>query len=129
MSIHAHEVYHEKFNPEKERFYYPNDRVMEKPFNWSQMVRLLKYMKPYSLTLLPLAILAMLVSTGVRLAVPLIISHVLDNVAIIGNLSFLWRLVIAIGILYLVQWIANRYRIQWMNVLAQRVIYDFPSIS
>lgn len=124
MSIHAHEVYHEKFNPEKERFYYPNDRVMEKPFNWSQMVRLLKYMKPYSLTLLPLAILAMLVSTGVRLAVPLIISHVLDNVAIIGNLSFLWRLVIAIGILYLVQWIANRYRIQWMNVLGQRVIYD-----
>lgn len=124
MSNRGQEVYHTGFNPEKERFYYPNDRVMEKPFNWSQLVRLLQYMKPYSLTLLPLAIVAMLISTGVRLAVPLLIAHVLGNVALEGNVSFLWKLVAAIAILYVLQWIANAYRIKWTNLLGQSVIYD-----
>ncbi|MBD2843681.1 ABC transporter ATP-binding protein [Paenibacillus sp. IB182496] len=124
MSDEAREIYHEGFDPRKERFAYPNDRVMEKPFNWSQMARLFTYMKPYSKTLLPLAIAAMLVATAVRLAVPLIISHVLDNVALAGNLSFLWKLVLAIGILYVLQWLGNRYRIIWMNKLGQNVIYD-----
>jgi ATP-binding cassette subfamily B multidrug efflux pump len=124
MYTQGQEVYHESFNPEKERFYYQNDRVMEKPFNWSQMARLFGYMKPYSLTLLPLAIISMLVATGVRLAVPLIIAHVLDNVALAGNTSFLWKLVAAIALLYVFQWFGNKYRIQWMNQLGQRVIYD-----
>ena len=36
------------------RFFYPEDTVIDKPFNWGQMLRLLTYMKPYAKTLLPL---------------------------------------------------------------------------
>ncbi|GIQ69228.1 ABC transporter ATP-binding protein [Xylanibacillus composti] len=123
-SSQAHEVYHEGFNPKKERFHYSSDSAMEKPFNWSQLLRLFHYMKPYSLTLLPLAIFAMLVATGVRLVVPLIIAHVLHNVALEGNVSLLWKLVTAIALLYIFQWFGNKYRIAWMNQLGQKVIFD-----
>ena len=51
----------------RERFYYANEAPIDKPFNWSLMVRLLSYIKPYTKKLLPLAMIAMLVSTAVRL--------------------------------------------------------------
>ena len=45
--------------PARERFRYAPETVIEKPFNWTLMVRLLSYLKPYAKTLLPLALLAM----------------------------------------------------------------------
>jgi ATP-binding cassette, subfamily B, multidrug efflux pump len=97
---------------------------MEKPFNWKQVARLLQYMKPYSLSLLPLAIVAMLVSTGVRLAVPLLISMAIDDALMAGDDQFLIILVSVIAVMYVLSWISNTYRIKWMNMLGQNVIYD-----
>ncbi|MDC3423760.1 ABC transporter ATP-binding protein/permease [Aquibacillus sp. 3ASR75-11] len=107
------------------RFYYPLDQAVEKPFNWNQMLRLLSYVKPYSKTLLPGSIIAMLISTLVRLAVPILIGKVAIDMAIANNdMSFLMYLVIGIGVLYLISYVANVFRIKWVNVLGQNVIYD-----
>ncbi|WP_217585736.1 ABC transporter ATP-binding protein [Lentibacillus saliphilus] len=107
------------------RFYYTVDQAVEKPFNWKQMWRLLIYLKPYSKTYLPGAIIAMLISTAVRLAVPIIISKVAIDVAIQNqDPTLLTYLVIIIGVLYLFSYIGNIYRIKWVNILGQNVIYD-----
>ncbi|OZM58415.1 multidrug ABC transporter ATP-binding protein [Lottiidibacillus patelloidae] len=107
------------------RFHYSADLVIEKPFNWSQLTRLFSYMKPYAKTILPLAILAMLVSTAVRLLVPILIGvYVLDKAIIEKDTTLLITLVATISVLYIFNWIANTYRIKWMNQLGQYVIYD-----
>ncbi|WP_156645319.1 ABC transporter ATP-binding protein [Lentibacillus sp. JNUCC-1] len=89
------------------------------------MWRLLIYLKPYSKTYLPGAIIAMLVSTIVRLAVPIIIGKVAIDVAIKQkDTNLLTYLVLLISILYLLSYVGNIYRIKWVNILGQNVIYD-----
>jgi ATP-binding cassette subfamily B protein len=108
-----------------ERFHYSLDHAVEKPFNWQQMWRLLTYLKPYSKTYLPAAIAAMFVSTLVRLAVPILIGEVAIGVAIENeDVTMLTYLVIVIGVLYLLSYAGNVYRIKWVNILGQNVIYD-----
>ncbi|WP_425445390.1 ABC transporter ATP-binding protein [Virgibacillus phasianinus] len=89
------------------------------------MWRLLEYLKPYSKTYLPGAIIAMLVSTAVRLTVPILIGKVAIDVAISNkDTGMLTNLVILIGVLYLINYIGNIFRIKWVNILGQGVIYD-----
>ncbi|WP_082234331.1 ABC transporter ATP-binding protein [Halobacillus massiliensis] len=112
-------------NKHLNRFKYTQDQAIEKPFNWGQMVRLLQYVKPYSRTLIPISIIAMLVSTLVRLVVPILIGRVAIDVAIAdGNTNLLIQLVVGIAILYLLSYIANVLRIKYVNILGQNVIYD-----
>lgn len=107
------------------RFYYPLDQAVEKPFNWRQMTRLLAYVKPYTKNILPLAMLAMLVSTLVRLAVPILIGKVVIDEAIANrDTTLLSYLVIIISALYLISYVGNRYRIKLVNILGQKVIHD-----
>ncbi|NGP44407.1 ABC transporter ATP-binding protein [Bacillaceae bacterium SIJ1] len=107
------------------RFYYSQDRAIEKPFNWSQMARLLTYMKPYSTTLLPKAIFAVIISTLVRLVVPLLTGKVaLDYALQADGYSPLMLLVAGVAFLYVLSYIANYFRMRWMNRLGQHVIYD-----
>ncbi|MEC5426027.1 ABC transporter ATP-binding protein [Virgibacillus sp. C22-A2] len=107
------------------RFSYTVDTAIEKPFNWKQMWRLLIYLKPYSKTYLPAAVIAMMVSTAVRLIVPILIGKVAIDVAIKNeDVTMLTYLVIGIGILYLVSYAGNVYRIKWVNILGQNVIFD-----
>ncbi|WP_182199882.1 ABC transporter ATP-binding protein [Paraliobacillus salinarum] len=107
------------------RFYYPLDQAVEKPFNWRQMTRLLAYVKPYAKNILPLAMLAMLVSTLVRLAVPILIGKVVIDEAIANkDTTLLSYLVIIISVLYLISYVGNRYRIKLVNILGQKVIHD-----
>ncbi|WP_099157928.1 ABC transporter ATP-binding protein [Virgibacillus ndiopensis] len=107
------------------RFYYTVDQAVEKPFNWKQMWRLLGYVKPYSKTYLPGAIIAMFISTIVRLVVPIIIGKVALDVAIHNkDTTLLTYLVIGIGFLYLLNYISNILRIKWVNILGQNVIFD-----
>src|SRR5690625_6393294 len=88
-----------------ERFYYTTDTAIEKPFNWKQIWRLLVYVKPYSKTYLPAAILMMLVATLVRLAVPILIARVAIDVAIPDkDTTMLTYLVLVIGVLYLINY-------------------------
>ncbi|TGB05086.1 ABC transporter ATP-binding protein [Halobacillus salinus] len=112
-------------NKHLDRFKYTKDQAVEKPFNWAQMWRLLKYVKPYSKKLLPIAIIAMLVSTIVRLVVPILIGKVAIDIAIKGqDVPFLTKLVIGIFILYLLSYVGNVFRIKYVNILGQNVIYD-----
>lgn len=107
------------------RFYYPLDQAVEKPFNWKQMLRLLTFIKPYSRTLLPGSIIAMLVSTIIRLIVPILIGKVIIDVAIANkDFTMLTYLVIAIACLYLLSYVGNTFRIKWVNILGQNIIYD-----
>ncbi|MDX8044871.1 ABC transporter ATP-binding protein [Gracilibacillus sp. S3-1-1] len=107
------------------RFYYPLDQQVEKPFNWKQMLRLLFYLKPYTKNLLPGAIIAMLVSTIIRLVVPILIgTWVIDKAIGESNVSLLTYLIITISVLYLLSYVANTLRIRWVNILGQRVIHD-----
>ncbi|GGK29908.1 putative ABC transporter ATP-binding protein YknV [Caldalkalibacillus thermarum] len=124
MTQHDTEKISPGFDPRRERFHYPTDRIMEKPFDWKIMARLLRYVRPYAFTLLPLAIVAMLVGTLVRLAVPLLIATVIDETLLGRDLYFLWTLTAVILAMYLISWLANVWRIRWTNQLGQNVIYD-----
>src|SRR5690625_4306830 len=114
-----------KQSPHLKRFSYTVDRAVEKPFNWQQMLRLLAYLKPYSKSYLPGAIIAMLVSTAVRLIVPILIGKVAIDVAIANkDTTLLTYLVIGISFLYLISYVGNIFRIKWVNLLGQNVIFD-----
>jgi len=108
-----------------ERFSYTIDQTIEKQFNWMQMLRLLSYLKPYVKKLLPGAIIAMLFSTAIRLIVPILIGKVAIDIALANdNMRLLVILVVGICILYIISYIANIFRIKWVNILGQNVIYD-----
>jgi ATP-binding cassette, subfamily B, multidrug efflux pump len=107
------------------RFHYSTDQVIDKPFNWNQMLRLFGYMKPYRKNLLPLSLAMVIVNTLVRLTIPILIGvYTLDKALVEKNGSLLAILVTVIAGLYLASYIANVYRIKWMNELGQSVIYD-----
>ncbi|TCT22661.1 ATP-binding cassette subfamily B protein [Melghiribacillus thermohalophilus] len=107
------------------RFHYTIDQAIDKPFNWKQLVRLLSYLKPYAFTLLPAAMLAMMASTSVRLAAPIIIGvYTVDHAIKDKNTDLLITLVVIIGILYLISYVGNALRIRWVNHLGQNVIFD-----
>ncbi|MCA1023446.1 ABC transporter ATP-binding protein [Halobacillus litoralis] len=107
------------------RFKYSQDQAIEKPFNWSQMWRLLAYIKPYTKNLLPVSIISMLVSTLVRLVVPILIGKVAIDLAIAErDTNLLIQLVVGIAALYGLSYIANALRIKYVNILGQNVIYD-----
>ncbi|WP_309866064.1 ABC transporter ATP-binding protein [Desmospora profundinema] len=98
--------------------------VIEKTFNWSLMARLFGYILPYTKRLLPLAILAMLVSTAARLFAPLMISLAIDYALVEKDGQLLTIFVCVIAAMYILNWIANTLRIRWMQQLGQSVIYD-----
>ncbi|UII57236.1 ABC transporter ATP-binding protein/permease [Cytobacillus spongiae] len=108
-----------------ERFQYSTDQIIEKPFNWAQMLRLFSYMKPYQKNLLPLSILMVLITTGVRLIIPILIGvYTLDQAINNKDMGLLTQLIVLIAGLYLASYVANYFRIKWMNTLGQSVIYD-----
>lgn len=107
------------------RFNYSTDQAIDKPFNWKQMWRLLSYLKPYKEGLLPLAFLSVIIVTIIRLAIPILIGVYIIEAAIIGKDSelLIW-MVSVVAVLYVISYIANIYRIKWMNMLGQGVIFD-----
>lgn len=108
-----------------ERFHYAQDQVIDKPFNWKQMWRLLQYLRPYAKNLLPLSFLTVVVSTVVRLIIPILIGvYTLDKAIIEKDTTLLTQLVFLISGLYVLSYIVNALRIRWMNRLGQNVIYD-----
>ncbi|SMQ84943.1 putative ABC transport system ATP-binding protein/ATP-binding cassette, subfamily B [Bacillus sp. OV166] len=108
-----------------ERFHYSEDLVIDKPFNWKQMLRLLLYLKPYVKNLLPLSFAAVIISTAIRLIIPILIGvYTLDRAIIEKDTTLLMQLVFIISGLYLLSYLSNSLRIRWMNRLGQDVIYD-----
>jgi len=107
------------------RFQYSTDQVIDKPFNWKQMLRLFSYMLPYKASLVPLSIAMVLITTAVRLVIPILIGiYTLDRAVKNKDANMLFWLVALIAGLYSAAYIANIFRIRWMNQLGQNVIYD-----
>ncbi|WP_062105271.1 ABC transporter ATP-binding protein [Bacillus niameyensis] len=116
-----------KINPlVMERFHYSTEQLIDKPFNWKQLYRLLDYLKPYSKNLLPASIITVLITTAIRLIIPILIGvHALDKaINTQKNIPYLMWIVGIIAVLYVINYVANIYRIKWSNELGQRVIYD-----
>lgn len=109
----------------RSRFHYTVEQIIDKPFNWSQLIRLFKYMKPYARTTLPKTIIAMLIVTAVRLAVPIFIGVLAMDYAIKpGNVTLMYWFAGIVLVMYLLSWVANVFRIRWMNEIGQNMIYD-----
>ncbi|MGN1401878.1 MAG: ABC transporter ATP-binding protein [Bacillus sp. (in: firmicutes)] len=107
------------------RFKYAPDTIIDKPFNWAQMLRLLSYLKPYSKNLLPLSFMAVIVTTAIRLIIPILIGvYVLENAIMGKDSELLIKLIAVIAALYIVSYVMNIFRIRWMNYLGQSVILD-----
>lgn len=107
------------------RFRYSTDVVIDAPFNWKQLARLFTYVKPYSKNLLPKAFIAVTITTLIRLLIPIMIGvYVIDQAITNKDGQLLSILVGGIAVLYIINTIANNYRIRWMNELGQNVIYD-----
>lgn len=107
------------------RFNYSTDQVIDKPFNWKQMWRLLSYLGPYKTGLLPLAFMSVIVLTVIRLVIPIIIGVYVLEKAIIGkDVNLLVQMVSLIAGLYILSYVMNIVRIKWMNELGQSVIFD-----
>ncbi|MEW4370213.1 ABC transporter ATP-binding protein [Paenibacillus kandeliae] len=112
----------------EDRFVYQDDELIDKAFNWKQFSRLFGYMKPYARQILPFILLMMVLGTITKLSVPLITGAAIDRAIQPANgqpsLGLLYGLTaLALG-LYLIQWVANAYRIKYTNIIGQRVIYD-----
>lgn len=109
-----------------ERFQYSTEQIIDKPFNWKQMSRLISYLKPYSKRLLPASIITVLISTAVRLIIPILIGiYALDKaITERKDISMLMGIVAIICGLFIISYIANIYRIKWSYELGQGVIYD-----
>ncbi|KYD10147.1 hypothetical protein B4102_0331 [Heyndrickxia sporothermodurans] len=115
----------EKNDKQVERFNYSTEQIIDKPFNWKQMLRLLNYLKPYSKNLLPKSFAAMLLNTAIRLIIPTLIGvYAIEKGIRQKDGDFLTIIVVLIAALYLISYGANIFRIRWMNELGQKVIYD-----
>jgi ATP-binding cassette subfamily B protein len=111
-------------DPSKARFVYQDDEAMEKPFDWGQLKRLARYMKPYAKQMIPIILVMMVVGAITKLTIPLLISRSIDHGIRMGNEKLLWIMVATMLGLYVVQWVANAFRIRYTNIIGQKVIYD-----
>ncbi|MFK7695776.1 ABC transporter ATP-binding protein [Paenibacillus sp. HJGM_3] len=109
---------------QKERFVYQDDELMDKSFDWSQLKRLAAYLKPYRKQLLPIILVAMLLGTMAKLTIPYLISLAIDDAIANGKGKLLIIIASSMVGLYLVQWFVNSYRIRYLNMIGQNVIYD-----
>jgi ATP-binding cassette subfamily B multidrug efflux pump len=107
-----------------QRFVYQDDELIDKPFDWGQLKRLFSYMKPYKKQMLPIIIIMMLVGAITKLTVPLLIREAIDNAIIPKDKNLLLLIVSIMLAVYVIQWLANTFRIKYTNMIGQRVIYD-----
>jgi ATP-binding cassette subfamily B multidrug efflux pump len=108
----------------KGRFQYSDDELLEQPFDWKQVRRLAGYVKPYRKQIIPIILAMMLVGAITKLTVPLIISYTIDHALVKGGGNVLLWMSISLFGVYVIQWIANAFRIRYTNHIGQRVIYD-----
>jgi ATP-binding cassette subfamily B multidrug efflux pump len=109
-----------------QRFVYQDDEILDKEFDWGQVKRLGKYLKPYAKQILPIIITMMFVGALTKLLNPLLIAYAIDNALRDGggDSKLLFQCVSGMLLLYIIQWAANSYRIRYTNQIGQKVIYD-----
>nr|WP_240041350.1 ABC transporter ATP-binding protein [Paenibacillus ginsengarvi] len=97
---------------------------MEKSFDWGQLKRMGAYLKPYRRQLLPIILATMILGTFSKLAIPYLISLAIDKALFNGDGNLLMILASTMLALYLLQYFVNRYRIRYINVIGQKVLFD-----
>jgi ATP-binding cassette, subfamily B, multidrug efflux pump len=107
-----------------QRFVYQDDELIDRPFDWIQLKRLFSYMKPYRKQMLPIIIVMMLVGAITKLTIPLLIRIAIDDAITPQNRNLLLVVVAIMLGVYIIQWLANTFRIKYTNMIGQRVIYD-----
>ncbi|MEK5392159.1 MULTISPECIES: ABC transporter ATP-binding protein [Heyndrickxia] len=108
-----------------ERFHYSSEQLIDKPFNWKQMFRLLGYVKPYLKTLVLKSFITVLLNTIIRLIIPTLIGvYAIGKGIDKKDGSFLTTIIVIISVLFVMSYIAGILRIRWLNKLGQNVIYD-----
>ncbi len=105
------------------RFFYQDEEIIEKPFDLQQARRLAHYIAPYW-KLITVGFLGMIITTGVRLASPLIIKEALDHALPNKDLNYLNNLVLIIVLLQGIALISNYARIRATNILGQNALRD-----
>lgn len=108
----------------RSRFVYQDDEELDKGFDWSQIKRLGKYMRPYAKKIVPLMLLMMTVGALTKLFNPLLIGFAIDNALKQKDGRLLALCVGGMLALYIIQWAANSFRIRYTNEIGQRIIYD-----
>jgi ATP-binding cassette subfamily B multidrug efflux pump len=121
---HKEEPTQDQTSQSSQRFVYQDDELLDKGFDWGQMRRLAQYMKPYRKQILPIIIIMMIVGAITKLTVPLLISTAIDDAIKVGDSKLLFILVGTMLGVYMIQWIANSFRIRYLNMIGQRVIFD-----
>lgn len=106
-----------------ERFVYNDETVTEKPFDWKQAKRILRYVLPYWRQVV-VAIIAIITSTAARLAGPYLIKEGIDHAITGKNLPYLNLLVLLMLGAQVVALFANYLRIKLTNVAGQRALQD-----
>ncbi|UKS30527.1 ABC transporter ATP-binding protein/permease [Paenibacillus sp. HWE-109] len=127
MSTHAKQADasdNQEQSQDGQRFVYQDDELIDKPFDWGQLKRLFSYMKPYRKQMLPIIIVMMLVGAITKLTVPLLIREAIDKAIIPKDTHLLLIIVGIMFAVYIIQWLANTFRIKYTNMIGQRVIYD-----
>ena len=136
----ARELHHRRrpeLSENADRFYYKEEQIFEKPFDWDQLKRLGTYLLPYTRQVV-LAGVAMVAATLTRLAVPWLIAQTIDA-ALETEVRFtVWtrwlepfgrteRLAMLVGVMllvHLINWLANYARIRLTNWVGQKALFD-----
>jgi ATP-binding cassette subfamily B multidrug efflux pump len=106
-----------------QRFVYPDDRAMERPFDAKQLLRLLRYMRPYRRSALK-ALLAIMVGAVASLSVPFFTRNAIDQSIANPNLPLLRRYALLMLGAYVVLFFSRRMRIRSTNWLGQQTLRD-----
>src|SRR5690554_5095937 len=105
------------------RFVYPDDQAIETPFDWSQLMRLMRYMAPYKFKV-ALAAFVTVLGTGATLVVPLLISHAIDFGIVPQERAVLQRSAVFLALAFFIWWLSAGVRIQLTNWIGQQVLRD-----
>jgi len=110
------------------QFVYQDDELIEKPFNWKQMSRLLAFVKPYKTAVAKVVFVMMVFGMLSRLAIPFLTMLAIDKAIFPkegeGSLTLLLILVGIMLVLYGMRWWAQHYTIRQTNEIGQKVIFD-----
>lgn len=107
----------------RQRFYYQEEQVFQKPFEWQQTARLLGYLRPYAGAVV-LALVMMALNVSARLAGPYLVALAIDTAIQTRDLVRLNWIVAAFAVLHVVGWMANGWRIRLVNGAGQRALND-----
>ena len=97
-----------------------DDEVLQRPFNKSQFIRLMAYLKPYRRDVL-LALLVMIAATGASLGSPYLMSRAVGMLAD-GRFDGIWLILLGMAALSLLGAAFTRVRVRLMDYAGRKAL-------